>query len=45
VHALVALVDRLAVLHAGSFIAGGDPAMVVRLPEVREIYMGIPADA
>jgi branched-chain amino acid transport system ATP-binding protein len=45
VHALVALVDRLAVLHAGGFIAEGDPATVVRLPAVREIYMGIPADA
>ena len=45
VHALVALVDRLAVLHAGRFIAQGDPATVLRSPAVREIYMGIPADA
>jgi branched-chain amino acid transport system ATP-binding protein len=45
VHALVALVDRLLVLHAGAFIAQGDPRTVVRSPAVREIYMGIPADA
>jgi branched-chain amino acid transport system ATP-binding protein len=45
VHALVALVDRLVVLHAGSFLAQGDPATVLRSPAVREIYMGIPADA
>ncbi|HKN09834.1 MAG TPA: ABC transporter ATP-binding protein [Pseudomonadota bacterium] len=45
VHALTALVDRLVVLHAGRFIAQGDPATVVRSPAVREIYMGIPADA
>src|SRR5215831_14073156 len=41
VHALVALVDRLAVLHAGGFIAEGDPATVVRLPAVRRVYLGI----
>jgi branched-chain amino acid transport system ATP-binding protein len=45
VHALVALVDRLLVLHGGRFIAQGDPATVLRLPAVREVYMGIPADA
>ncbi len=45
VHALIALVDRLVVLHGGAFIAQGDPKTVVRLPAVREIYMGIPADA
>ena len=45
VHALVALVDLLLVLHAGAFIAQGDPWTVVRSAAVREIYMGIPADA
>jgi branched-chain amino acid transport system ATP-binding protein len=45
VHALVALVDRLVVLHGGAFIAEGAPDEVIRLPAVREIYMGIPADA
>jgi branched-chain amino acid transport system ATP-binding protein len=45
VHALVAVVDRLVVLHGGTFIAAGDPATVIRSPQVREIYMGIPADA
>jgi branched-chain amino acid transport system ATP-binding protein len=45
VHALVAVVDRLVVLYGGSFIAAGDPATVIRSPQVREIYMGIPADA
>jgi branched-chain amino acid transport system ATP-binding protein len=45
VHALVAVVDRLLVLHGGSFIADGDPATVIQSPAVREIYMGIPTDA
>jgi branched-chain amino acid transport system ATP-binding protein len=45
VHALTAVVDRLVVLHGGSFIAAGDPQAVIRSPAVREIYMGIPADA
>jgi len=45
VHALVATVKRLLVLHGGGFIAQGDPAAVIRSPAVREIYMGIPADA
>ena len=45
VHALLAIVDRLAVLHGGSFIATGDPQTVIRSPQVSEIYMGIEADA
>jgi branched-chain amino acid transport system ATP-binding protein len=45
VHALIALVDRLVVLHGGSFIAQGEPRTVIRSSVVREIYMGIPADA
>jgi branched-chain amino acid transport system ATP-binding protein len=45
VHALVAVVDRLVVLHGGAFIGAGDPKSVINAPAVREIYMGIPADA
>jgi branched-chain amino acid transport system ATP-binding protein len=40
VHALLASVDRLLVLHNGAFIADGDPRAVVRSPQVAEIYMG-----
>jgi len=45
VHALIAVVDRLVVLHGGALIAEGDPQAVIRSPEVSEIYMGITADA
>jgi branched-chain amino acid transport system ATP-binding protein len=45
VHALIALVDRLVVLHAGALIAQGEPRTVVASSAVREVYMGIPADA
>jgi branched-chain amino acid transport system ATP-binding protein len=45
VHALLAAVDRLVVLHNGGFIAGGDPQTVIRSPAVADIYMGIAADA
>src|SRR5262245_50455193 len=45
VHALLAVVDRLVVLHQGRFIAQGDPNVVIRDAAVREIYMGIAADA
>jgi branched-chain amino acid transport system ATP-binding protein len=45
VHALVASIDRLLVLHNGAFIAEGDPATVLRSPQVAEIYLGIEADA
>jgi branched-chain amino acid transport system ATP-binding protein len=41
VHALIAVVDRLVVLHEGALIAEGDPAEVIRRPQVSEIYMGI----
>jgi len=44
VHALLATIDRLLVLHGGKFIAQGDPHTVIRSPEVAEIYMGIEAD-
>jgi branched-chain amino acid transport system ATP-binding protein len=45
VHALLAAVDRLLVLHSGKFIASGEPHAVIKSPEVAEIYMGIEADA
>lgn len=50
VHALIASVDRLLVLHNGGFIADGEPQAVIRRPQVAEIYMGqiemeTPADA
>jgi branched-chain amino acid transport system ATP-binding protein len=45
VHALIAVVDRIAVLHAGAIIASGDPNAVIRSPQVAEIYLGIAADA
>jgi branched-chain amino acid transport system ATP-binding protein len=45
VHALLAVIDRLVVLHSGSFIAAGDPATVIKSPAVADIYMGIAADA
>jgi len=45
VHALTAIVDRLLVLHGGGFIGAGEPRAVIASPAVREIYMGIPADA
>jgi branched-chain amino acid transport system ATP-binding protein len=45
VHALIAVVDRLAVLHAGAIIESGEPNAVIRSPQVAEIYMGIAADA
>ena len=45
VHALIAVVDRLAVLHAGAIIESGDPNAVIRSPQVAEIYLGIAADA
>jgi branched-chain amino acid transport system ATP-binding protein len=45
VHALLAVVDRLLVLHGGRFIADGDPRTVIQSPQVAEIYLGIDADA
>jgi branched-chain amino acid transport system ATP-binding protein len=45
VHALLAVVDRLAVLHGGAIIAAGEPHSVIRAPAVAEIYLGIEADA
>src|SRR5260221_9515435 len=45
VHALIAVVDRLAVLHAAALIESGEPNAVIRSPQVAEIYLGIAADA
>jgi len=45
VHALLATVDRLLVLHGGKFIAEGEPHAVIKSSQVAEIYMGIEADA
>ena len=44
VHALLASVDRLLVLHNGAFIAQGDPHTVIKSPQVAEIYMGMETD-
>jgi len=44
VHALLASIDRLLVLHGGKFIAEGEPREVIRSSQVAEIYMGIAAD-
>jgi branched-chain amino acid transport system ATP-binding protein len=41
VHALIAAIDRLVVLHGGVLIAEGNPAEVIGRPQVTEIYMGI----
>jgi branched-chain amino acid transport system ATP-binding protein len=40
VHALLASVDRLLVLHNGAFIADGQPRAVIKRPQVAEIYLG-----
>jgi branched-chain amino acid transport system ATP-binding protein len=45
VHALLAAIDRVVVLHNGGFIAQGDPQAVIKSAAVQEIYMGIAADA
>ncbi len=42
VHALVAVVSRLAVLNFGRLIAEGEPKSVLAQPDVREIYLGSP---
>lgn len=45
VHALLAVVDRLIVIDFGKKIAEGEPHAIMASQEVREIYMGIDADA
>jgi branched-chain amino acid transport system ATP-binding protein len=44
-HALRAVADRIMVLHFGRKLLDGPPAEVLASPVVREIYMGLPADA
>lgn len=44
-HALRAVADRIMVLHFGRKLMEGTPAQVIASPIVREIYMGLPADA
>ena len=45
VHALLAVVDRLIVIDFGRKIADGAPRAIMESREVREIYLGIDADA
>ena len=45
VHALMAVVDRLVVIDFGRKIAEGEPQTIMGSPEVKEIYLGIEADA
>ena len=44
-HALRAVADRMMVLHFGRKLLDGPPSVVLISPLVREIYMGLPADA
>jgi branched-chain amino acid transport system ATP-binding protein len=45
VHALLAVVDRHIVINFGRIIADGEPRAIMDSREVREIYLGIEADA
>ena len=45
VHALLAVVDRLIVIDFGKNIAEGEPQAIMESAEVKEIYLGIEADA
>ncbi len=45
VHALLAVVDRLIVIDFGQMIADGKPKPIMNSRQVREIYMGLDADA
>ena len=45
VHALMAVVERLIVIDFGKKIAEGEPQAIMDSPEVKEIYLGIEADA
>jgi len=42
VHALLAVVDRIAVINVGRLLTAGEPAQVMASPEVRAVYMGLP---
>jgi branched-chain amino acid transport system ATP-binding protein len=41
VHALVAVADRMLVIHFGTKLAEGEPDAVMANPEVKRVYMGI----
>jgi ABC-type branched-subunit amino acid transport system ATPase component len=41
VHALLAVADRLLVIHFGKYLAQGSPAAVMDDPEVRRVYLGL----
>ncbi|WP_420586139.1 ABC transporter ATP-binding protein [Ruegeria sp.] len=45
VHALLAVVDRLIVIDFGKKIAEGEPQAIMESAEVKQIYLGIEADA
>jgi len=45
VHALLAVVDRIAVIDFGKKIADGEPRAIMNSPQVAEIYMGIDGEA
>ena len=45
VHALLAVVDRIAVIDFGKKIAEGEPHAIMNSPQVAEIYMGIDGEA
>ena len=45
VHALLAVVDRIAVIDFGRKIAEGEPRAIMASPQVAEIYMGIDGSA
>jgi branched-chain amino acid transport system permease protein len=40
-HAVMALVDRIAVLNHGKLLAEGDPKTVMKNPEVMTAYLGV----
>lgn len=44
-HALRAVADRMLILHFGRKLLDGPPGVVLSSRVVREIYMGLPADA
>jgi branched-chain amino acid transport system ATP-binding protein len=43
VHALLAVADRLLVIHFGKHLAEGAPAAVMEDPEVKRVYLGLEA--
>jgi branched-chain amino acid transport system ATP-binding protein len=43
VHALIAVVDRIAVINFGRLLIDGEPAKVMASAEVRAVYMGVEA--